>query len=108
MSAAPLLFITGASSGIGQALAARFQRGGYRLALVVREAVASDEAIEFRGEFLHAFLSTERVRSHLPVTVKRGATEVRADGMEYDNLARVVELKGRMVAVFAPPRAAAK
>ena len=77
-------------------------------ALVVREAVASDEAIEFRGEFLHAFLSTERVRSHLPVTVKRGATEVRADGMEYDNLARVVELKGRMVAVFAPPRAAAK
>jgi lipopolysaccharide export system protein LptC len=77
-------------------------------AQVVREAVPSDEAIEFRSEFLHAFLTTERVRSHLPVTVKRGATEVRADGMEYDNLARVVELKGHMVAVFAPPRALAK
>ena len=27
------------------------------------------EPIEFRGEFLHAFLTTERMRSHLPVTV---------------------------------------
>ncbi len=36
MSQAPLVFITGASSGIGQALAARFRRAGYRLALVAR------------------------------------------------------------------------
>lgn len=33
---APLVFITGASSGIGQALALRFHREGYRLALVAR------------------------------------------------------------------------
>ena len=33
-----LVFITGASSGIGQALAARFHRAGYRLALVARRA----------------------------------------------------------------------
>ncbi len=32
----PLVFITGASSGIGQALAARFHRAGYRLALAAR------------------------------------------------------------------------
>jgi short-subunit dehydrogenase len=32
----PLVFITGASSGIGQALALRFFQAGYRLALVVR------------------------------------------------------------------------
>ena len=32
----PLVFITGASSGIGQALAARYYRAGYRLALVAR------------------------------------------------------------------------
>lgn len=37
---APLVFITGASSGIGQALAARFHRAGYRLALVARRAQA--------------------------------------------------------------------
>lgn len=35
---APLVFITGASSGIGQALAARYARAGYRLALVARRA----------------------------------------------------------------------
>ena len=33
---APLVYITGASSGIGQALALRFFRAGYRLALVAR------------------------------------------------------------------------
>jgi NADP-dependent 3-hydroxy acid dehydrogenase YdfG len=32
----PLVFITGASSGIGQALALRFHAAGYRLALVAR------------------------------------------------------------------------
>jgi len=35
---APLVYITGASSGIGQALAARFHRAGYRLALVARRS----------------------------------------------------------------------
>ncbi len=36
MSSRPLVFITGASSGIGQALALRYRRAGYRLALVAR------------------------------------------------------------------------
>lgn len=71
-------------------------------ARVVREATATDQAIEFRGEFLHAFLNTERVRSHLPVVVTHGSTEVRAAAMEYDNLARVVTFKGRTRAVFQP------
>lgn len=35
-SPGPLVFITGASSGIGQALAWRFHQAGYRLALVAR------------------------------------------------------------------------
>ena len=34
----PLVFITGASSGIGQALALRYYQAGYRLALVARRA----------------------------------------------------------------------
>lgn len=36
MSTSPLVFITGASSGIGQALAARYAAAGWRLALVAR------------------------------------------------------------------------
>ena len=74
-------------------------RGG---AHVLRESLGGDEPIEFRGEFLHAFLDTERVRSHLPVIVTWGRTEVRADAMEYDNLERVVELRGRVTASFPP------
>src|SRR2546427_34080 len=69
---------------------------------VVREALADEEPIDFRGEFLHAFLNTERVRSPLPVTVTRGGTEIRADAMEYDNLDRVVQLKGHVQATFPP------
>jgi len=36
--ARPLVYITGASSGIGQALALRYHRAGWRLALVARRA----------------------------------------------------------------------
>jgi len=46
---APLAFITGASSGIGQALAARFQRGGYRLALVARRTAEVQAWAQARG-----------------------------------------------------------
>ncbi|MBS0303604.1 MAG: SDR family NAD(P)-dependent oxidoreductase, partial [Proteobacteria bacterium] len=38
--AASLVFITGASSGIGQALAQRYAQAGWRLALVARRAAA--------------------------------------------------------------------
>jgi short-subunit dehydrogenase len=36
MNTPPLVFITGASSGLGQAMALRFHQAGYRLALVAR------------------------------------------------------------------------
>ena len=63
---------------------------------------AGGEPIEFRGEFLHAFLATERLRSHLPVQVTRGGSVLRAAGMEYDHLARTLSLQGPMRAVFVP------
>jgi len=73
-------------------------------ARIVRPAHGNEEEIEFRGEFLHAFRNVERVRSHLPVTVTQGESVVRADGMEYDNLARVIDLHGRTRATFVSPR----
>jgi lipopolysaccharide export system protein LptC len=73
-------------------------------ARVVRPAHGREEEIEFRGEFLHAFRNVERVRSHLPVTVTQGESVVHADGMEYDNLARVIDLHGRTRATFVSPR----
>ena len=53
-SAAPLVFITGASSGIGQALAARYAQAGWRLALVARRT----EVVE--GWALALGLATDR------------------------------------------------
>ena len=74
-------------------------------AYVVREASGREPPTEFRSEFLHYFAVTERVRSHLPVIVQRGASEFRADAVEYDHLARTIDLKGRVRAIFAPPPA---
>jgi lipopolysaccharide export system protein LptC len=73
-------------------------------ARVTRPASGKQEAIEFHSEFLHAFRNIERLRSHLPVVVTQGQSVVRAEGMEYDNLARVVDLKGRTSATFIPPK----
>ncbi|HET9646327.1 MAG TPA: LPS export ABC transporter periplasmic protein LptC [Burkholderiaceae bacterium] len=66
------------------------------------------EPIHFEGEFLHAFLATERVRSHLPVVVRQGTSVVRADGMEYDNLSQVVQFKGHVRATLTPLPAGTK
>lgn len=55
-----------------------------------------------RGEFLHAFLVTERVQTHLPVLVRHGATELKAAGLSYDHATRRLELKGPLKAVIAP------
>ncbi len=76
-------------------------------ALVVREA-GKDAAgnaqprLEFRGEFLHAFLRTEQVKSHLPITLKRGNDVFTADNLEYDNLGRVITLQGRVRGILSP------
>jgi lipopolysaccharide export system protein LptC len=73
-------------------------------ARVTRPADDTQEAIKFHGEFLHGFRNIERLRSHLPVVVTQGQSVIHAQGMEYDNLARVVDLKGRNSATFAPPK----
>jgi lipopolysaccharide export system protein LptC len=71
------------------------------------DSVANEgETIEFRGEFLHAFLATERLRSHLPVQVRRGSSEFTAAGMDYDHLSGQLQLQGRMRAVLMPKAAA--
>jgi len=58
--------------------------------------------VQFRGEFLHAFMATERIRSNKPVTLTRGGDQFTADSMDYDNLDRVMDLRGRVRGVLAP------
>lgn len=73
-------------------------------AVVVREAPKGEDAprMEFRGEFLHVFVNTERVRSHKPVTLIRGGDRFTADTLDYDNLDRAVDLRGRVRGVLVP------
>ncbi len=80
-------------------------------ARVVRDASVSPEGrevprLEFRGEFLHVFVNDERVKSHLPVVIKRGADEFEGDTFAYDNMDRVADLKGRVKGVLVPRKAA--
>lgn len=79
----------------------------YGNARVVREPVLDAAgrllpSMEFRGEFLHAFMNTEQVKSHLPVELIRGQDRFTADTMDYDNLDRVMLLNGRVKGTLVP------
>jgi lipopolysaccharide export system protein LptC len=58
--------------------------------------------LEFRGEFLHAFVNTERVKSHKPVELIRGNDRFTAENLDYDNIDQVLELRGRVHGVLNP------
>ena len=92
---------------VAQARRAISNGDGSELQLVGDARVTSTgpkgEPIEFRGEFLHAFLNTERVRSHLPVSVVSRGNRFQADGMEYDHLSGLLQLQGHLRAEL-PPR----
>jgi lipopolysaccharide export system protein LptC len=66
------------------------------------------EPIQFRGEFLHAFLNTERLRSHLPVLVQREGSVFRAAGMDYDHLSGLLKLDGKIKATLLPSSGSAR
>jgi lipopolysaccharide export system protein LptC len=76
-------------------------------AVVTREAIpggagTAQPRLEFRGEFLHAFTQTERVRSDQPVVLIRGNDRFTADAMEYDHLDQVLQLRGRVRGILMP------
>lgn len=70
-------------------------------AVVTRDATTGPDGkvrprLQFRGEFLDAFLDTERVRSNKPVELLRGEDRFTADNLDFDNLDQVLELRGRV------------
>lgn len=77
-------------------------------AVVAREAVPAAPGgvavprMEFRSEFLHTFVRTERVTSHLPVLLTRGADRFTGDALQYDHLERVLLLNGRVRGTLNP------
>jgi lipopolysaccharide export system protein LptC len=76
-------------------------------AIVVREASPQGEnpatpRMEYRGEFLHAFMTTERVVSHKPVVLIRGNDKFTADTLDYDNVEQVVQMRGHVRGTLTP------
>lgn len=77
----------------------------YGNAQSVRESSKDESGVlqprlEFKGEFLHSFVNEERLKSHLPVLIRRGNSEISADSLDYDNVSRVANLQGRVKAVL--------
>jgi lipopolysaccharide export system protein LptC len=84
-------------------------------AIVVREAEAASPAnttagvapaprMEYRSEFLHAFMTTERLKSHKPVTLTRGDDRFTADTLDFDNIDQVLILQGRVRGTLTPAK----
>ncbi len=81
----------------------------YGKAISVREAALDANGVmqpkmEFRGEFLHTFVNEERLKSHLPIVIRRGNSEFTAETLDYSNLDRIINLQGRVKAVLQPTK----
>jgi lipopolysaccharide export system protein LptC len=77
-------------------------------AQVVREATVDRAGVplprvSFSGEFLHAFLEDERIKSHKPVELMRGNDRITADSMDYRNFDQIMELHGRVRGTLQSP-----
>lgn len=70
-------------------------------AVVVREGGReksgnSSPRISIHGEFLHAYLETEIIKSHKPIELTRGNSTFTANTIEFNNFEQVLSLKGRV------------
>jgi lipopolysaccharide export system protein LptC len=76
-------------------------------AVVIREpdgvaAAKGSPRMEFRGEFLHAFKSSEKITSNKPVELTRGRDRFTADSLDFDNQAQLLQLNGRVRGILVP------
>lgn len=58
--------------------------------------------MSYHGEFLHAYMDTEMVKSHKPVELIRGNDRFTANSMEFDNVDQIMQLHGRVRGTLVP------
>lgn len=80
---------------------------------VIREAASTEPGetsryLEYKGEFLHAFMNSEQITSNEPVTLFRDSDQFTADTLDFDNTERVLILKGRVRGTITPAVHSAK
>jgi lipopolysaccharide export system protein LptC len=61
-----------------------------------------EDDMQISGEFLHFFVNTDTLVSHLPVHIVRGKNRFKADHLDADNVNQVYQLKGRVHATLVP------
>lgn len=76
-------------------------------ARIIRESVQVKAGrnlprLEFRGEYLHADMKSERIKSSKPVELSRGRDSFTADTMSFDNAEQVMRLDGRVKGTLMP------
>lgn len=79
-------------------------------AIVVREPVVEKGVqvtprMEFRGQYLHAYLNADRVQSDKPVELRRGTDVFVGDSLDYDNSQQIMLLRGRVKGQLIPQAA---
>jgi lipopolysaccharide export system protein LptC len=75
---------------------------GSEVQLIGDAVVTRQPRMEFRGEFLHVYVNTERVTSNKPVELIRGDDRLTGDGMSFDNIGQVLEMHGRVKGQLVP------
>ena len=68
--------------------------GDARIVAQLSANASEADALQIDGEFLHAFVRFERLRSHLPVQVRRAGAVTHAAGLDYDHLNSELRLDG--------------
>ena len=76
-------------------------------AVVTREAVTLPDGrvrprLQISGEFLHAFMRTEQLKSNKPVVIVRGSDHFSADNLDFNNLDLLLQMNGRVRGTIAP------
>ena len=57
---------------------------------------------EYHGEFLHAFMVSEKLRSDQPVEIIHGQDHFKADHLDYDNVEGQLNMDGRVHVMLQP------
>jgi lipopolysaccharide export system protein LptC len=93
-----------------RAMRARIENAGERVhmmgaVLLTRAATPSEPALRLSTEYLLALPDVDRFSTDKPVEMERGSSTINAQGMVYDNIARVIDFQGDVRANFVPPPA---
>lgn len=91
-----------------RARTARVENGGERVhmygdVVLTREATGNSAPLRVTTEYLLALPDHDRYSTDRPVLLERGGDRARAQRMELDNVARTVQLGGRVQTVLQPP-----